>query len=72
MSSKPTRAIRRSHSARTRTAVTVTRLLPEKSAVTGSGPVSIASTAALTRAGPVGPSETQASSTVIPASVMAA
>lgn len=41
-------------------------------AVTGSGPESIASAAARTRAGSVEPRETQESWTVIPASTIAA
>ncbi len=72
MSSNPTRATGCSRSARTRTAVTVTRLLPAKIAVTGSGASSIAVTASRTRSGAVEPSDTQASSAGSPASSIAA
>ncbi len=72
MSSKPTRATGRSRAARTRTTVTVTRLLPAKTAVTGAGPRSISSAAARTRRGSVTPSDIQASSTGMPASSIAA
>lgn len=72
MSSKPTRATGCSRPARARTAVTVTRLLPAKIAVTGSGPLSIDSAAARTRSGSVEPSATHASATGSPASSIAA
>lgn len=71
MSSKPTRATGRACSASTRITVTVTRLLPVKIAVTGSGPESISRAARRTRSGSVTPSDIQASATGIPASSMA-
>lgn len=71
MSSKPTSATGRSISDSTRTTVTVTRLLPAKIAVTGSGPASISSAARRTRSGSVTPSDIQASSTSVPASSIA-
>lgn len=70
-SSKPTSATG-SPPARIRTRVTVTRLLPAKSAVTGSRSVSIRWAAVVTLSGVVEPSETQDSDTGRPASAMAA
>ena len=59
MSSKPTRATGRSCSASTRTTVTVTRLLPAKSAVTGSGPTASPRPPPRTRSGSVAPRDIQ-------------
>ncbi len=70
-SSKPTSATGRGSAARTRTTVTVTRLLPAKTAVTGSGPASIAPAAAATRSGAVAPRETQDPDTGRPARAIA-
>ena len=56
-SSKPTSATGTGWPDSTRTAVTVTRLLPAKRAVTGSGPSSIGPSTARTRSGVVGPIE---------------
>jgi len=70
-SSKPTRAIGFGRPARTRTAVTVTRLLLANTAVTGSDAVSIVSSAALTRSGFVGPIAYHSGRTGSPASAIA-
>ena len=51
--------------------MTVTRLLPAKSAVIGSGPSSIASSTARTRSGVVGPIEHQSGRMGSPAAAIA-